>query len=232
MAKKTEEAPIARRSSYIDVNTGQQTPQPTPTTELPEVGSAELQQIVAETRAAMTADLQTRLDEAEAIIRQKQEIIDSMSVELAELHEAITELHETPNGVDTQVYNYVPEGSDGGEDTGYTVVQIDTESSTGKIRVYVNDGVVYDGDPEQPESKADETDARAMSFFTQVEKHLSTYDAGAQAVLAEVQRRTPIERAGYIKSLERVADVMQESTDRLRDMHHRSQIADQLSTGL
>ena len=35
MAKKTEEAPIARRSSYIDVNTGQQTPQPTPTTELP-----------------------------------------------------------------------------------------------------------------------------------------------------------------------------------------------------
>ena len=228
MAKKTEEAPIARRSSYIDANTGQQTPQPTPTTELPEVGSAELQQIVAETRAAMTADLQAKLDEAEAIIRQKREIIDNMSVELAELHEAITELKRTPRGVDSEVYEYT------NDETGesYVVVQVDTEEGSGRIKVYVNDGMVYDGDPEQPESKADEADARAMSFFTQVEKHLSTYDAGAQAVLAEVQRRTPIERAGYIKSLERVADVMQESTDRLRDMHHRSQIADQLSTGL
>ena len=228
MAKKTEEAPIARRSSYIDVNTGQQTPQPTPTTELPEVGSAELQQIVAETRAAMTADLQARLDEAEAIIRQKQEAIDAISLELAELHEATAELKRTPRGVDSEVYEYT------NDETGesYVVVQVDTEEGSGRIKVYVNDGMVYDGDPEQPESKADEAGARAMSFFTQVEKHLSTYDAGAQAVLAEVQRRTPIERAGYIKSLERVADVMQESTDRLRDMHHRSQIADQLSTGL
>ena len=228
MAKKTEEAPIARRSSYIDVNTGQQTPQPTPTTELPEVGSAELQQIVAETRAAMTADLQARLDEAEAIIRQKQEAIDAISLELAELHEATAELKRAPRGVDSEVYEFI------NDETGesYVVVQVDTEEGSGRIKVYVNDGTVYDGDPEQPESKADEADARAMSFFTQVEKHLSTYDAGAQAVLAEVQRRTPIERAGYIKSLERVADVMQESTDRLRDMHHRSQIADQLSTGL
>ncbi len=228
MTKKTEEAPIARRSSYIDVNTGQQTPQPTPTTELPEVGSAELQQIVAETRAAMTADLQTRLDEAEAIIRQKQEAIDAISLELAELHEATAELKRTPRGVDSEVYEYT------NDETGesYVVVQVDTEEGSGRIKVYVNDGMIYDGDPEQPESKAGEADARAMSFFTQVEKHLSTYDAGAQAVLAEVQRRTPIERAGYIKSLERVADVMQESTDRLRDMHHRSQIADQLSTGL
>jgi hypothetical protein len=228
MTKKTEEAPIARRASYIDANTGQQTPPDTPTTELPEVGSAELQQIVAETRATMTADLQAKLDEAEAIIRQKREIIDNMSVELAELHEAITELKRTPRGVDSEVYEYT------NDETGesYVVVQVDTEEGSGRIKVYVNDGMVYDGDPEQPESKADEADARAMSFFTQVEKHLSTYDAGAQAVLAEVQRRTPIERAGYIKSLERVADVMQESTDRLRDMHHRSQIADQLSTGL
>ena len=228
MAKKTEEAPIARRSSYIDVNTGQQTPQPTPTTELPEVGSAELQQIVAETRAAMTADLQAKLDEAEAIIRQKREIIDNMSVELAELHEAITELKRTPRGVDSEVYEYT------NDETGesYVVVQVDTEEGSGRIKVYINDDIVYDDNPKQPKSKTDEADARAMSFFTQVEKHLSTYDAGAQAVLAEVQRRTPIERAGYIKSLERVADVMQESTDRLRDMHHRSQIADQLSTGL
>lgn len=228
MAKKTEEAPIARRSNYIDVNTGQQTPQPTPTTELPEVGSAELQQIVAETRAAMTADLQARLDEAEAIIRQKQEAIDSISLELGAANAAITELKRAPRGVDSEVYEYT------NDETGesYVVVQVDTEEGSGRIKVYVNDGMVYDGDPEQPESKADEADARAMSFFTQVEKHLSTYDAGAQAVLAEVQRRTPIERAGYIKSLERVADVMQESTDRLRDMHHRSQIADHLSTGL
>ena len=228
MAKKTEEAPITRRSSYIDVNTGQQTPQPTPTTEMPEVGNAELQQIVAETRAAMTADLQAKLDEAEAIIRQKQEAIDAISLELAELHEATAELKRAPRGVDSEVYEYT------NDETGesYVVVQVDTEEGSGRIKVYVNDGMVYDGDPEQPESKADEADAPAMSFFTQVEKHLSTYDAGAQAVLAEVQRRTPIERAGYIKSLERVADVMQESTDRLRDMHHRSQIADQLSTGL
>lgn len=85
---------------------------------------------------------------------------------------------------------------------------------------------------DKADTEADEADARAVSFFTQVEKHLSVYDTGAQAILAEVHRRAPIERAGYIKSLERVADVMQESTDRLRDLHHRSQIADHLSNGL
>ena len=33
------------------------------------------------------------------------------------------------------------------QDTGYKVVQIDTDNP-GRIRVYVNDAVVYDGDPE------------------------------------------------------------------------------------
>ena len=63
MTKKTEETPIMHRSSYIDVNTGQQTTQPVPTTETPEVGSPELRQTIAEARAAMTADLKAKLPE-------------------------------------------------------------------------------------------------------------------------------------------------------------------------
>lgn len=35
----------------------------------------------------------------------------------------------------------------GYEDRGYKVVQIDTDNP-GRIRVYVNDGVIYDGNPE------------------------------------------------------------------------------------
>ena len=223
MAKKTEEAPIARRSSYIDVNTGQQTPQPTPTTELPEVGNAELQQIVAETRAAMAADLQARLDEAEAIIRQKQEAIDAISLELAELHEATAELKRIPRGVNSEVYEYT------NDETGesYVVVQVDTEEGSGRIKVYVNDGMVYDGDPEQPESEAvtDTEEAPTAAFVRILDEHLSTHSSGPTAILNQMERRGPVERAGYLASLERLATMTREKAEQLDDLRVKSEIA-------
>lgn len=223
MAKKTEEAPIARRSSYIDANTGQQTPQPTPTTELPAVGSAELRQTIAETRAAMTADLQAKLDEAEAIIRQKQEIIDSISLELGAANDALTELKRAPRGVDSEVYEYT------NDETGesYVVVQVDTEAGSGRIKVYVNDGTVYDGDPEQPESEAvtDTEEAPTAAFVRILDEHLSTHSSGPTAILNQMERRGPVERAGYLASLERLAAMTREKAEQLDDLRLKSEIA-------
>lgn len=223
MAKKTEEAPIARRSSYIDVNTGQQTPQPTPTTELPEVGSAELQQIVAETRAALTADLQARLDFAEHSVAAKQEIIDNMAVELAELQDAITELKKAPNGVEAEVY----ESDEDSDLPKATIVQIDTTSGSGNLRIYLNDGVIYDGDPEQPESEAvtDTEEAPTTAFVRILDEHLSTYSSGPTAILNQMERRGPVERAGYLASLERLTAMTREKAEQLDDLRLKSEIA-------
>ena len=223
MAKKTEEAPIARRSSYIDVNTGQQTPQPTPTTELPEVGSAELQQIVAETRAAMAADLQARLDEAEAIIRQKQEAIDAISLELAELHEATAELKRAPRGVEAEVY----ESDEDSDLPKATIVQIDTEAGSGNLRVYLNDGMIYDGDPEQPVTEQVENaeEAPTATFVRILDEHLSTHSSGPTAILNQMERRGPVERAGYLASLERLATMTREKAEQLDDLRLKSEIA-------
>lgn len=223
MIKNTEETPIVRRSNYIDVNTGQQTPQFTPTTELPAVGSVELQQTIAEARAAMTADLQAKLDEAEAIIQQKQEIIDSISLELGAANAAITELKRAPRGVDSEVYEYT------NDETGesYVVVQVDTEAGSGRIKVYVNDGTVYDGDPEQPESEAvtDTEEAPTASFVRILDEHLSTHSLGPTAILNQMERRGPVERAGYLASLERLATVAREKADQLDDLRIKSEIA-------
>lgn len=224
MTKKTEETPIMHRSSYIDVNTGQQTTQPVPTTETSEVGSPELRQTIAETRAAMTADLQAKLDKAEAIIRQKQEIIDSISLELGAANAAITELKRAPRGVDSEVYEYT------NDETGesYVVVQVDTEAGSGRIRVYVNDGTVYDGDPEQPESGPDTEEAPTATFVRILDEHLSTHSAGPTAILSQMERRGPVERAGYLASLERLAAVTREKSEQLDDLRRKSEIAGHL----
>lgn len=47
------------------------------------------------------------------------------------------------------VYDYQHSQLEQEEDADYKVVQIDTEPDVGRIRVYVNDGLVYDGDPEK-----------------------------------------------------------------------------------
>ena len=222
MAKKTEEAPIARRSSYIDVNTGQQTPQSTPTTELLEVGSVELQQIVAETRAAMAADLQARLDEAEAMLRARQEIIDNMAVELAEMQDAMTELKKAPNGVDVEAY----ESNENSDLPRATVVQIDTVAGSGNLRIYLNDGMIYNGDPEQPETKSANTEEAPMTTFVRIlDEHLSTHSSGPSAILNQMERRGPVERAGYLASLERLATMTREKADQLDDLRVKSEIA-------
>lgn len=55
---------------------------------------------------------------------------------------------DLPEGIlEIGAYDYSGDGSSY-EDSGYKVVQIDTENP-GRIRVYVNDGVVYDADPEE-----------------------------------------------------------------------------------
>ena len=221
MTKKTEEAPIMHRSSYIDVNTGQQTTPHTPTTETPEVGSPELRQTIAEARAVMTADLQARLDEAEAIIRQKQKIIDTISLELAAANDAAAELKRAPRGVSSEVYEFV--NNETGES--YVVVQIDTEEGSGRIKVYVNDGSIYDGDPEQPESGPDTEEAPTATFVRILDEHLSTHNAGPGAILSQMERRGPVERAGYLASLERLAAVTREKSEQLDDLRRKSEIA-------
>lgn len=224
MTKNTEETPIMHRSSYIDVNTGQQMTQPVPTTETPEVGSPELRQTIAEARAAMTADLQAKLDEAEAIIRQKQEIIDTISLELAAANDAAAELKRAPRGVGSEVYKFV------NDETGesYVVVQIDTEEGSGRIKVYVNDGSIYDGDPEQPESGPDTEEAPTATFVRILDEHLSTHNAGPGAILSQMERRGPVERAGYLASLERLAAVTREKSEQLDDLRRKSEIAGHL----
>ena len=223
MAKKTEEAPIMRRSSYISASTGKQTPEPTPTTELPTVGSPELRQTIAEARAALTANLQAKLDEAEATIRKKQEAIDAISVELEAANNALTELKQAPRGVDSEVYEYT------NDETGesYVVVQVDTEKDSGRIKVYVNDGVIYDSDPESEET-ADPEETPAAALVRILDEHLSTYSAGPTAILSQMERRGPIERAGYLASLDRLAAVTREKADQLDDLRKRAEIAGHL----
>lgn len=48
--------------------------------------------------------------------------------------------------VTVSTYIYRPEND---EEPGYRVVQIDTNDDVGLIRVYVNDGTVYIGNPEE-----------------------------------------------------------------------------------
>ncbi len=222
MAKKTEEAPIARRSTYIDVNSGEEVSETAPVI----MPTEELRQAIAEARAEQVADLQAKLDEAEAIIRQKQKIIDSISLELGEANAAITELKRTPRGVDSEVYEYT------NDETGesYVIVQVDTEAGSGRIKVYVNDGTVYDGDPEQPESEAvtDTEEAPTAAFVRILDEHLSTHSSGPTAILNQMERRGPVERAGYLASLERLAIMTREKAEQLDDLRLKSEIAGQL----
>lgn len=224
MTKKTEETPIMHRSSYIDVNTGQQTTQPVPTTETPEVGSPELRQTIAEARAAQVADLQAELEAAHRLLEAKQEAINAISLELEAANAAITELKRAPRGVDSEVYEYT------NDETGesYVVVQIDTEEGSGRIKVYVNDGSIYDGDPEQPESGPDTEEAPTATFVRILDEHLSTHSGGPTAILSQMERRGPVERAGYLASLERLAAVTREKSEQLDDLRRKSEIAGHL----
>lgn len=72
---------------------------------------------------------------------------------LAEKEDSQTQQPPLPAGIEEiGAYDYTPDGVPAHpdyEDDGYKVVQIDTAMDVGRIRVYVNDGVVYDGDPEK-----------------------------------------------------------------------------------
>lgn len=211
MKTKTEEIATPKRSTYIDVNTGEATV----------TASEEVKQTIAEARAAQVAELQAQLGEAEALATAKQQIIDNMAVELAELHEAMTELKKTPNGVEAEVYPYA---SDDGTEK-YIVVQIDTTPETGRIKVYVNDGTVYDNDPEQETTQA----ASPMSSFAEhLQRFLAVQEGGPAVVLGQLSGRDPIERAGYVASIRRLAAEVRNRAEQLDDLYAKTKIAAQM----
>ena len=227
MAKKTEEIiPGPRRSSYIAPDSLSNM-RVEDSEQAQGVANAETLRIIAETREAQIEALRAALDEAQRLAEARLDIITHMSTELAETQETLTELKKAPRGVEVEAYEYVEhdkESADAGES--YVVVQIDAPADAGRIKVYVNDGVVYDGNPEVEED-AEETLAptHAAAFFRTVEEHLDTHGRGPQEVLQKLMRLSSIERVVYLTSLDRIADAMQQNTDNLRDLYRRSQAA-------
>ena len=219
MSKKTEETPIIRRSTYIDANTSLDSAEPAEASE-------SLRQTIAEARAAQVADLQAKLEAAEQTIRQKQEIIDSISLELSAVNDAITELKRAPNGVEAEVY----ESDEDSDLPKATIVQIDTTADSGNLRVYLNDDTIYDGDPEQPATEQVENaeDAHTAAFVRILDEHLSTHSSGPTAILNQMERRGPVERAGYLASLERLATMTREKAEQLDDLRLKSELAGQM----
>ena len=227
MAKKTEEiVPGPRRSSYIAPDSLSNV-RVEDSEQAQGVANAETLRTIAEAREAQMETLREQLAEAQRLADARLEIITHMSTELAEAQETLTELKKAPRGVEAEAYEYVEHGKespDAGES--YVVVQVDTVEDSGRIKVYVNDGVVYDGNPEVAED-AEETPApsHATAFFRTVEEHLDTHGRGPQEVLQKLMRLSSIERVVYLTSLDRVADAMQQNTDNLRDLYRRSQAA-------
>ena len=227
MAKKTEEiVPGPRRSSYIAPDSLSNV-RVEDSEQAQGVANAETLRTIAEAREAQMETLREQLAEAQRLADARLEIITHMSTELAEAQETLTELKKAPRGVEVEAYEYVEHGKespDAGES--YVVVQVDTVEDSGRIKVYVNDGVVYDGNPEVEED-AEETLAltHAAAFFRTVEEHLDTHGRGPQEVLQKLMRLSSIERVVYLTSLDRVADAMQQNTDNLRDLYRRSQAA-------
>ncbi len=227
MAKKTEETiPGPRRSTYVEPNSLSNM-RIEDTEKAQGVANAETLRTIAEAREAQMETLREQLAEAQRLAKARLDIITHMSNELAEAQEALTELKKAPRGVEVEAYEYVEHGKespDAGES--YVVVQVDTVEDSGRIKVYVNDGVVYDGNPEVEED-AEETlsPTHASAFFRTVEEHLDTHGRGPQEVLQKLMRLSSIERVVYLTSLDRVADAMQQNTDNLRDLYRRSQAA-------
>ena len=221
----TETAP--RRSTYIDtteIPVQEESPQP----------SEALRQTIAEARQAQVTDLTNKLEESEKLSKQRLEVIDNMSRELAELQETVAELKKTPRGVDTDVYEY---RSDDGKES-YIVVQIDTADETGNMRVYLNDGVIFEGDPEMAEKDEDiETDqenaepaAPLETFADHLERFVRVADAGPAEVVRQLDGRNPMERAAFIASARRFAAEMRTQTSKLEKLAADMDIASGLFT--
>lgn len=226
MAKKTEETiPGPRRSTYVEPNSLSNM-RIEDTEKAQGVANAETLRTIAEAREAQMETLREQLAEAQRLADARLEIITHMSTELAEAQGALTELKKAPRGVEVEAYEYVEhdkESADAGES--YVVVQIDAPADAGRIKVYVNDGVVYDGNPESEDSEESLAPTHAAAFFRTVEEHLDTHGRGPQEVLQKLMRLSSIERVVYLTSLDRVADAMQQNTDNLRDLYRRSQAA-------
>ncbi len=226
MAKKTEETTSGpRRSTYVEPNSLSNM-RIEDTEKAQGVANAETLRTIAEAREAQMETLREQLAEAQRLAKARLDIITHMSNELAEAQEALTELKKAPRGVEVEAYEYVDhdkEAADAGES--YIVVQIDAPADAGRIKVYVNDGVVYDGNPESEDSEESPAPTHAAAFFRTVEEHLDTHGRGPQEVLQKLMRLSSIERVVYLTSLDRVANAMQQTTDNLRDLYRRSQAA-------
>lgn len=79
------------------------------------------------------------------------------------------------------------------------------------------------------EETVKDTSEHATHFFDVVERHLATHGKGAQAILAEIERRGPVEQATYIASIDRIAEAMQQNTVNLYDLASRSRTAQELA---
>lgn len=225
MSKKIDDGPAVTRSTFIDTNSGQATPEP--------VASEELKATIAETRAAQAAELR---EEIEGLRQQVAELIEANGTLRAEAE-------AEPYCRDIQVDAAVS------EDDNATVVHVDTGSTTGLLRIYLNDGLIWDGDPETEENRVGRTvdtdgndleadvtepsaeEAAERDFCDLVRQHLHTHGMGPQAILRAVEGYGHVERAAYIASLDSIADSMQLNTDNLRDLAQRSRVAEHLVNG-
>lgn len=223
MSKKIDDGPAVTRSTFIDANSGQATPEP--------VASEELKATIAETRAAQAAELR---EEIEGLRQQVAELIEANGTLRAEAETYCRDIQ-----VDAAV----------SEDDNATVVHVDTGSTTGLLRIYLNDGLIWDGNPETEENRVGRTvdtdgndieaavtepsaeEAAEHDFFALVRQHLHTHGMGPQAILRAVEGRGHVERAAYIASLDSIADSMQLNTDNLRDLAQRSRVAERLVNG-
>jgi hypothetical protein len=66
------------------------------------------------------------------------------------------------------------------------------------------------------------------ALFGQIQRHLSTANSGPHAILKNVLDRGPVEQAGYIASIERLAYLVQEQADTLTGLAVKSRTAQQM----
>lgn len=219
-----------RRTTYIDANTG--------TAETAPLATDPLQQTIAEARAAQVAELKSQVEEyrekyeAERLIAEKaHEALKTVQVELAEAKDALEAFTASTDNYEVTSY--------ASEDDGATVIEIDTDAEIGALRVYLNDGLIWEGNPEieeyrvtaktVPEEGAKKGVAEehpAGSFFRSVSALLEVHGNGPQAVLSQMESRTRSERALYFAQLDSVLEAMQRNVENLTDLRGQAQLAE------
>ena len=196
MSKKIDDGPAVTRSTFIDANSGQATPEP--------VASEELKATIAETRAALNAEL-------------REENV-SLRSELTDMTEKYASISHVISSANTRAFDAEAEATELREQL--SQLRADTH------------GVDMDGnDIEAAVTEPSAEEDTEHDFFALVRQHLHTHGMGPQAILRAVEGRGHVERAAYIASLDSIADSMQLNTDNLRDLAQRSRVAEHLVNG-